>query len=313
MKFPVFPYVLNCRGKVLDLRRPVIMGILNVTPDSFYDGGKYTQVDQALVRAEQMLQEGAQILDIGGESTRPGATPISADEEMRRILPVLEKIAQYFPEAILSVDTYKPEVAEKALEAGAHIINDISGGRYDPKIWDIARRYQTPYILMHFRGTPPVMDLQAEYTDVVQTVYEELCVQLQKVRKAGVTDIIIDPGFGFGKAPHYNYELLAGLHVFHTLGCPVLVGISRKSMFWRRLQKTPQDVLPATCAGHLYALQKGAHIFRVHDVEAMRQVLAIWEWLQEAEQIFGEKWEPFPEVISAESRNIGGGSASRRS
>lgn len=273
-------WTLRCRDRLLPLDTPKIMGILNITPDSFYDGGRYTTVDRALHRVEQMLEEGAEIIDIGAESTRPNATPISADEEKRRLLPVLTAIRQRFPEAILSIDTYKWEVAEEALAHGAHIINDITGGAYDPKIWTVAARYSAPYILVHFRGDPPRLATRPTYRDVVQEVYTELAERLKAVRAAGVHDVLVDVGFGFGKAPDHNWHLLKNLELFHTLGCPLLVGVSRKSMFWRKLGKRPADVLPATCAAHLYALMQGAHILRVHDVDACRQVRAVWEWLR---------------------------------
>ena len=272
---------LNCRGALLSLEQPVVMGILNVTPDSFYDGGRYEQEDHWLRQSERMLSEGASIVDVGGMSSRPGAKTLSAQEEADRVLPVIASILKAFPKTILSVDTWRAEVAQQALEAGASIINDISGGNLDPVIWAIAARYHSPYILMHMNGTPENMQHQPHYEDVVQEILDFFIEKIEKLRASGIVDVVLDPGFGFGKSIAHNYQLLNGLHIFGILDLPVLAGISRKSMIWRPLEIEPLDALPATAALHLKALQQGARILRVHDVKEAVQVIQLWQLLEE--------------------------------
>ncbi len=274
--FKFIPFTLNLKGKPLFVSKPIIMGILNVTPDSFYDGGKYTDKQAIIKRVTQLITEGADIIDVGAESTRPGATPVPAEQELERLIPAIRTIKKRFPDAIISVDTYKPEVAEEAIKEGAHIINDISGGLYDRKIYDIAAKYHVPYILMHFKGNPPVMDKNPQYNNVVLEVIQQLQELSIQAREAGVRDVIIDPGFGFGKTPEHNYELLMNLELFHRLNKPILVGLSRKSMIWRVANVTPQEALPGTSALNLIALIKGASILRVHDVAPAKQIVSIY-------------------------------------
>lgn len=268
---------INCKGRLLDLSEPLVMGILNVTPDSFFDGGRYTGRDEALRRVEQMLREGAAIIDLGGMSSRPGARIISEEEELERVLPVVEAVAARFPEAILSVDTIRARVAREAVEAGAHIVNDISAGRFDEDLFATVAKLQVPYVLMHMRGTPRDMQQNPEYEDVVREVLDFLIEKLGALRAAGVKDVIVDPGFGFGKTVQHNYQLLKNLHAFRITGCPVLAGISRKSMICKVLGVSPAEALNGTTALHMVALQQGASILRAHDVAEARQVIRLWQ------------------------------------
>ncbi|NPA33553.1 MAG: dihydropteroate synthase [Chlorobi bacterium] len=281
---PFEPFSLNLRGKPFFVKKPIIMGILNVTPDSFYDGGRYTDIKKIIERARQLLKEGTAIIDLGAESTRPGATPVSSDQELERLLPAIREIKKNFPEAIISVDTYKPEVAEEAIKEGVQIINDISGGLYDKRIYDIAAKYKTPYILMHFKGNPPVMDRNPQYDNVVLEVIQQLQRLMREAVDAGVHDIILDPGFGFGKTPDHNYEILLNLELLHRLGKPILVGLSRKSMIWRVANTTPQEALPGTSALNLIALMKGAAILRVHDPNPANQIIKIYSKIKQISQ-----------------------------
>lgn len=264
---------INCRGKMLDLSTPRVMGILNATPDSFYRPDS-SDIDSLLKRAEKMLQDGASILDIGGMSSRPGAQQISVDEEYARLIPVLERIRQTFPEAILSVDTYRSEIGRAALEAGAHIINDISGGLLDPTLPGIAASFHAPYICMHMKGMPDVMQQNPQYDDMLAEMLDYYYHRIKTLREAGLKDIILDPGFGFGKNLEHNYNLLRNLDTFYILGKPILVGISRKSMICKALEVNASQALNGSTALHMLALTKGAAILRVHDVrEAMECII----------------------------------------
>ncbi|MDX1666302.1 MAG: dihydropteroate synthase [Saprospiraceae bacterium] len=271
---------LNCRGKLLSLDSPAIMGIINLTPDSFYDGGSLGSDTELLNRAEKMLSHGAAILDIGGMSSRPGAEIISVDEELRRVLPGIELLVKNFPEAILSIDTVRAEVARKCVEAGARIVNDISAGRFDPEMYQTVSDLGVPYILMHMKGRPKDMQQQPEYEDVVCEVLDFLTAEVGKLRSLGVVDIILDPGFGFGKTVAHNYQLLNKLHLFRIGGLPLLCGISRKSMICKVLGVKPASALNGTTALHMVALQQGANILRVHDVEEAAEVVRLWEQLE---------------------------------
>ncbi|MCB9082612.1 MAG: dihydropteroate synthase [Lewinellaceae bacterium] len=272
---------LNCGGRLLSLAEPQVMGILNVTPDSFYDGGAYTRLEMAIRRAEALLAEGATIIDVGGMSSRPGALPVPVDEELSRVMPVIEGIHRQFPEAILSVDTIHSRVAREAASSGVGIINDISAGSMDPAMYATVAELQLPYVLMHMQGTPQSMQQNPDYVDVVQEVLDFFIAQAGRLRAAGVKDIIIDPGFGFGKSISHNYQLLSHLHVFRILEFPVLAGISRKSMIYKLLDITAAEALPATAALHLMALQQGARILRVHDAKEAHQVITLWQQLQQ--------------------------------
>ncbi|MCS6789604.1 MAG: dihydropteroate synthase [Bacteroidia bacterium] len=253
------------------------MGIINVTPDSFSDGGEAFAPEDALARAEQLVVEGADILDIGAVSTRPGAPEVPLEEEIRRLLPALRLIRKAFPDVPISVDTFRGEVARLALEEGADLINDISGGAFDPLLWKVVAHYRVPYVLMHIQGTPQTMQINPHYENVVQEVWQYFVDKLQALRAIGIDEILIDPGFGFGKKPEHNYALFRALSLFRQLGYPLLIGISRKSMLWRLLHTEPKKVLFAASALHWEALRKGVCVLRVHDVAAARQVIQLFQ------------------------------------
>lgn len=272
---------IRIKDKLYDFEEPKVMGILNVTPDSFYAGSRVGS--EAASHASEMLAEGADILDIGGYSSRPGAEDISSEREYDRLAPALEAIRSEHPEAIISVDTFRADVARKTVENFAvDIINDISGGTLDPEMRDTVAALGTPYILMHMRGTPATMQQMCRYDDVVADVLSELAFKTDDFRQAGVHDIIVDPGFGFAKTIEQNYSLLAALNIFHETGCPVLAGISRKSMLFKPLGIAPDDAGPATVAVHSIALMLGADIIRVHDVRQAVQSVKIFKMLKEA-------------------------------
>lgn len=272
---------IRIKDKLYDFEEPKVMGILNVTPDSFYAGSRVGS--EAASHASEMLAEGADILDIGGYSSRPGAEDISSEREYDRLAPALEAIRSEHPEAIISVDTFRADVARKTVENFAvDIINDISGGTLDPEMRDTVAALGTPYILMHMRGTPATMQQMCRYDDVVADVLSELAFKTDDFRQAGVHDIIVDPGFGFAKTIEQNYSLLAALNLFHETGCPVLAGISRKSMLFKPLGIAPDDAGAATVAVHSMALMLGADIIRVHDVRQAVQSVKIFKMLKEA-------------------------------
>jgi len=271
---------LNCRGQLLDLSKPVVMGILNVTPDSFFDGGRYTDEVSILKQAEKMLAEGAAILDLGGASSRPGAAEVSEKEELERIIPVIEVIKSHFSEVIISIDTCRAGVAKAAVGAGASMVNDISGGQFDAKMFETVAGLGVPYILMHIQGTPDTMQQNPHYEDVVTEVLDFFIEKIEKLRTLGVKDIVLDPGFGFGKTVEHNFQLLKNLHIFGSgTGLPVLAGISRKSMICKVLKVNPEHALNGTTALHIVALQQGAKILRAHDVREAVEVIKLWEML----------------------------------
>ena len=275
--------VLNCNGRLLNLEVPVVMGILNVTPDSFYDGGQFNIVEKSLKQVEQMLDEGATIIDIGGMSSRPGAEIISVNEELNRVLPIIKEIHKSFPETILSIDTVHGEVAQKAIDNGASMINDISGGTIDPGIWNVAKENSVPYILMHIKGRPNDMQNNPTYENVSLDILRYLRDKVFQLQNLGVKDIVIDPGFGFGKSIDQNYQLLNRLGSFQLLDCPILVGISRKSMIYKLLESTPQQALNGTSVLHMIALQNGAKILRAHDVQEAVECVRLYEQLKKTE------------------------------
>jgi dihydropteroate synthase len=268
---------LNCSGTLLSLDQPIVMGILNVTPDSFYDGGKYTHEKNILSQVEKMLNEGASIIDVGGMSSRPGAEIIEEAEELQRVLPIIKNIIQHFPDTIVSIDTVRAEVARQCIHTGASIINDISAGRIDQKMYETVAELNVPYILMHMSGTPKNMQTRPDYHDVVQEVLDFFIQEVGKLRDLGVKDIILDPGFGFGKNITHNYQLLGNINVFNILGLPLLAGLSRKSMIYKLLEITPAEALNGTTALNIIALQQGAKILRVHDVKEAKQTIQLWE------------------------------------
>lgn len=266
-------------GRLLDLSGPVVMGILNVTPDSFFDGGKYVVARKALEQAEQMIRHGASLIDIGAVSTRPGAEPPTEAEEWERLKTTLDLFREELPGAIVSVDTFRAPIARKAIEAGAHIINDISGGAFDEKMLETAGQLGVPYVLMHMQGTPATMQANPHYENVVTEVKQFFEQQLEKCERAGVKQIILDPGFGFGKTVEHNFRLLNALDVYAKMGYPLLAGLSRKSMLTRLLGVGKNEALNGTSILNTIALQKGAKILRVHDVKEAMECVRIFDYL----------------------------------
>ncbi len=271
---------INCKGTLIDLSAAKVMGILNITPDSFYDGGKYKDPRSILNQTEKMLTEGATFIDVGAYSSRPGADHIGEDEELLRILPILQLLSTKFPEAILSVDTFRSRVAKECLESGAALINDISGGFLDPKILDVIADFQVPYILMHMKGTPQNMKEKTDYKDILKEVIHYFAERVSLAREKKINDIVIDPGFGFSKTAQQSFTLLRHLDLLKALELPVLVGVSRKSMIYRTLKTTPQHALNGTTALHMVALQNGANVLRVHDVKEAIECIRLHDKLQ---------------------------------
>ena len=276
------PKYINARGTLIGLEVPKVMGILNVTPDSFYKGSRLSSDEEILNTAEKMIEDGADILDVGGYSSRPGAQEVSPEEEGKRVLKAIKLISAGFPKAIISVDTFRSEIAEEAINGcGAHIINDISGGDADPGMFRVVQELNVPYILMHMKGNPMTMQDNPVYNDVVSDILKWLGERIFRLRSAGVKDIIIDPGFGFGKTITQNFELLSRLGDFSIAGLPLLVGLSRKSMIWKTLGITAEDGLAGTIALNTIALLKGADILRVHDVKEAVQAVKLVSRLRE--------------------------------
>jgi len=270
---------LNIRGNLVELPAPAVMGIINVTPDSFYAKSRVSG-SELLERAGHMLADGADMIDIGGYSSRPGADEVSADEEMSRLAPAISTIRDAFPDVILSVDTFRSSVAEECVRLGADIINDIGGGDLDPKMFATIADMKVPYVLMHMRGTPSTMQSMTDYDDVTTDVLCNLAFKVDTLRQLGVSDIIVDPGFGFAKTVDQNFMLLAGLHAFRELGCPVLAGLSRKTMIWKELGIRPENALNGTTALNMVALQNGADILRVHDVREAAETVRLYRALR---------------------------------
>jgi len=267
---------LNCNGRIVDLSQAQIMGILNLTPDSFYDGGRY-QGEAALRQVENMLVEGADIIDIGGMSSRPGAELVSLEEERKRVIPVIRSILNAFPETILSIDTVRSEIAKEAYACGVGIINDISASKVDSGMYDILGQLKVPYVLMHMQGLPNNMQQNPNYSNVTKEVLDFLIEELGRLKAYNPTDVIIDPGFGFGKTVEHNYELLKNLGLFKILECPIMVGISRKSMISKVTGSSSEEALNGTTALHMLALQNGADILRVHDVKEAVEVRKLYQ------------------------------------
>jgi len=267
---------INCKGNLIDLRKPRVMGILNLTPDSFYDGGRYDSEKKVLERAEQILSEGATFLDLGAYSSRPGARPVSETEERERLIPALENILKRFPDALISIDTWRHRIAEEAVSRGACMINDISAGNMDQEMFGTMARLQVPYVLMHMVGTPQTMQKHTQYKDLIRDMVYYFSEKIFTLRQMGLNDLIIDLGFGFSKTLDQNYELLSNLDLFRILELPILTGISRKSMLYKLLGTGPENALNATTAAHAVALAKGSSILRVHDVkEAVETVMVL--------------------------------------
>jgi dihydropteroate synthase len=258
---------INCKGTLINLSTPKVMGVVNVTPDSFFDGGKLTDADAVVFQVEKMLQEGATFIDLGGYSSKPGAEFVSETEELNRVIPVVKLLVEKFPDILLSIDTFRSEVAKQAIENGAALINDISAGLLDEKMLETVAKLQVPYIMMHMKGTPQTMQSLANYDDLLKEMNYYFSERIAKARRFGLNDIIIDPGFGFAKTLEHNYELLQNLELLQFHDLPILAGISRKSMIYKALETSPEEALNGTTFLHAFCLQKGANILRVHDVK----------------------------------------------
>lgn len=273
------PYSLNIKGQLWQVKKPLVMGILNVTPDSFYAGSRWSSEGEILSRAEKMLHEGADILDLGGQSTRPGSERISVQEELERVLPAIDAILRQFPEAVISIDTFYSEVAKQAIEHGAAIVNDISAGALDDKMFETVAQLQVPYILMHMQGEPQTMHLNPQYENVVSDVVKFFSEKIKALRLLGVNDILLDPGFGFGKNQDHNIELMQHLDALTIFELPILVGISRKKMVQRMIDSDAAGALNGTTALNTIALMKGAQIIRVHDVKEAVEAVQVYSAL----------------------------------
>ena len=268
---------INCKGQLIDLSTPKIMGILNVTPNSFYDGGKFTLSENGLSQVGKILEEGATFIDIGAYSSKPNAEFVSEEEERSRILPVVKSILKQFPDALISIDTFRSEIAAVCIENGAAIINDISAGNLDEKMMDVVAKYNVPYIMMHMRGTPQTMQSQTNYENIIKEMLFYFSEKVNKARSLGINDLIIDPGFGFAKTLEQNYEVLQNLELFKMLDLPILAGISRKSMVYKPLGVTANEALNGTTVLNTIALSKGANILRVHDVKEALECVKLFE------------------------------------
>ncbi|MFM9989312.1 dihydropteroate synthase [Flavobacterium sp.] len=276
---------INCKGQLIDLSLPKVMGILNVTPDSFYDGGRFVSDEKILSQVEKMLQDGATFIDIGGQSSKPNAEIVSVDDELKRVVSTVDLILKNFPETIISIDTFNSKVAQLAAENGAAIINDISAGSLDDNMFKTIAKLQVPYIMMHMRGTPQTMQQMTNYDDLVKDILLYFSEKVAKARSFGINDLIVDPGFGFAKTSEQNFELLNKLELFEILELPILVGISRKSMIYKTLETTPENALNGTSVLNTIALTKGANILRVHDVKEAVECVKLYNQLHKFVQI----------------------------
>ena len=273
---------INCKGTLVDFSSPKVMGILNITPDSFFDGGKYQHKKAILTQTEKMLKEGATFIDVGAYSSRPGADHVSEEEELRRILPAVVLLLREFPDIYLSIDTFRSRVAKKTIEAGAAVINDISGGNMDALMFKTIAQLQVPYILMHMQGTPQTMQNHPRYEHITTDLIQFFSEKIDELRRLQINDVIIDVGFGFGKTILHNFQLLKELHHFQTFNLPLLAGVSRKSMLYKTLNIHPNDALNATSSANTIALLHGANILRVHDVKEAVECIKIVEQLANA-------------------------------
>ena len=270
---------LNCNGQLISLDKPVVMGIINVNDNSFYSASRANTTDLVLATASKMLHEGATILDLGAMSSKPGSAIISIDEELNLILPAVEAVKKYFPEAIISVDTLRSKVAKEVIQAGASMINDISAGTFDSDMMKLVSSFHVPYIMMHMKGLPSDMQQNPLYEDVVMEITRFFVLKIQQAKEQGIVDIVIDPGFGFGKTLDHNYQIMKKLEVLQIFDLPVMAGISRKSMIWRPLNTNADSAINGTTALHMYALQKGARILRVHDVKDAMECITLHQLL----------------------------------
>ena len=271
---------LNCKGQLIDLKTPKIMGILNVTPDSFYDGGRFKNEEDVLIQVEKLLKEGATFIDIGAYSSRPGADFVSKEEELKRLIPIITSVVNNFPKSLISVDSFRSDVIKTAVEAGAAMVNDISGGQQDPLMFETVGALGVPYIMMHMRGTPKTMQQMTEYSDVIKEVYTYFSERIELARTHQIKDIILDLGFGFSKTLEQNFKLLEMLDYYKNLNLPILAGISRKSMVYKTLNTNANHALNGSTALHMVALQKGAKLLRVHDVKEAMECIQLHEALR---------------------------------
>jgi dihydropteroate synthase len=272
-------FTLNCRGKLLILEKPLVMGIINLTPDSFYAKSRFAAIDQVLKEAEKMLAEGADILDIGGQSTRPGAEQVALSEELTRVVEPVRAISDRFPEAVISIDSYRATVVSESVAAGASLVNDIGAGNLDPEMLQTVGGLQVPYICMHMRGTPQSMNSNTQYEDFIQELLDFFIAKIDQCRKAAIQDIVIDPGFGFSKTKRHNFGILKNLSVFKMLCCPILLGVSRKSTIYKTLEITADEALNGTTILNTVGLLNGANILRVHDVKEAKEAVRLLQEL----------------------------------
>jgi dihydropteroate synthase len=270
---------INCKGQIIDLTTPKIMGILNITPNSFYDGGKYSLEKNAISKVDKMLKEGATFIDIGAYSSKPNAEFVSEEEELKRIIPVVKTLIKEFPETLLSIDTFRSSVAQECINNGAALINDISAGNLDEKMIEVIASNNVPYIMMHLRGTPQTMQNQTNYENLIKEMILYFSDKISKARNLGIHDLIIDPGFGFSKTTDQNFEILSNLELFKMLDLPILTGISRKSMIYKTLDTNPEEALNGTTVLNTIAITKGANIIRVHDVKEAIECVKLYEKL----------------------------------
>jgi dihydropteroate synthase len=271
---------LNCNGQLIDLNTPKVMGILNVTPDSFYDGGRFKDEKSVLNQVEKLLKEGAAFIDIGAYSSRPGADFVSEEEELKRLIPIVNAVVNNFPESLISIDSFRSGVIKTAIESGAAIVNDISGGQQDPLMFEVVGALDVPYIMMHMRGTPQTMQQMTDYSDVIKEVYSYFSKRIELAKTHQIKDVILDLGFGFSKTLEQNFELLGMLDYYKNLNLPILAGVSRKSMIYKTLNTTADQALNGSTALHMVALQKGAKLLRVHDVKEAMECIQLYEMLQ---------------------------------
>ncbi len=270
---------INCKGQLIDLSQPKVMGILNITPNSFFDGGRYSSEGEIIARVEKMLAEGATFIDLGAYSSKPSAEFVSEEEELNRIVPVVQLLVKHFPDILLSIDTFRSKVASACIENGAAIINDIAAGNLDEKMMEVIAQYQVPYIMMHMRGTPQTMQSLTEYDDMVKEMMFYFSEKIAQARSLRINDLIVDPGFGFAKTMEQNFEVMQKLELFHNLELPLLVGISRKSMIHKSLGISADEALNGTTFLNTVALTKGAQILRVHDVKEAVECVKLFEKL----------------------------------
>ena len=269
-------FTLNCRGRLLVIDQPIVMGILNTTPDSFYPGSRVQAEAALLKKAEEMIADGVSILDIGGQSTRPGSERVSPEEERQRVIPAIEKIHRLFPDTIISVDTFYADVAQEAVYAGAAIVNDVSAGTIDHQLLPTVAKLKVSYVLMHMKGDPQTMQQNPQYGNVTLDVFDTLSFKLKELQQQGINDILIDPGFGFGKTYRHNFQLLRELSFFQQLQKPVVVGLSRKGTVYKTLNTTADKALNGTTVVHTMALLNGASVLRVHDVKEAREAIQLY-------------------------------------